>query len=57
MGCLETEIAKKYIKAFLDASLPASYLYEQRGYKTIKHCKIKASGNTVLVYEIMEKRL
>ena len=57
MQCLENEIASKYDKAFLDASLPASMMYEKRDYKTIKHEKWDVENGAVLVYEIMEKNL
>ena len=57
MQCLENEIAKKYDKSCLDASLPACSLYEHRGYKTIRHDKWKCENRVVLVYEIMEKKL
>ncbi len=54
---IETEIAKKYEKANLDASLPASTLYEKLGYHTIKHEKYPVENDVVLVYEIMEKEM
>lgn len=57
MDCLELEISKKYKKAYLDASLPASHLYERRGYLTSKHCKYEVDNGVILVYEIMEKDL
>lgn len=57
MQCLEDEIALNYDKAILDASLPASLMYEKRGYKTIKHEKWNVENGAVLVYEIMEKSL
>ena len=57
MQCLEDEIALKYDKSILDASLPASILYEKRGYRTKKHEKWIAENGAVLVYEIMEKDL
>lgn len=57
MQCLEAEIAENYDSVELDASLPASALYEKRGYKTIKHEKWKVENGVVLVYEIMEKAL
>lgn len=57
MQCLEDEIAKKYDKSCLDASLPACIIYEHRGYKTIRHDKWKCENGVVLVYEIMEKKL
>ena len=57
MDCLEQEIARKFDRVNLDASLPASHLYEKRGYKTIKHESWTAEDGAVLVYEIMEKEL
>lgn len=57
MQCLEKEIAFRYDRAVLDASLPASHLYEARGYTTVKHEKWPVKNGVVLVYEIMEKRL
>ena len=57
MQCLEDEIAMKYHTVQLDASLPASGLYEHRGYHTIKHEKWTVENGVILVYEIMEKPL
>lgn len=57
MQCLENQISEKYDTVLLDASLPASHLYEQRGYHTIKHERCSVENNVVLVYEVMEKRL
>lgn len=57
MQCLENEIGLRYDTVNLDASLPASHLYERRGYETIKHEKWPVENGVVLVYEIMEKRL
>lgn len=57
MQCLEAEIGKKYDTVYLDASLPASHLYEKRGYKTVKHEKWNVENGVVLVYEVMEKPL
>ena len=57
MQCLENEIELNYDRAILDASLPASMMYEKRGYKTIKHEKWEVGNGAVLVYEIMEKGL
>lgn len=57
MECLEKEIGAKYSSVFLDASLPASRLYEHRGYQTIKHEKWDVENGVVLVYEVMEKQL
>ena len=57
MQCLEDTISKKYNAVLLDASLPASHLYEQRGYHTIRHEKWNVENDVVLVYEVMEKEL
>ena len=57
MQCLENEISTKYNTVYLDASLPASHLYETRGYKTVEHKKWAVENGVVLVYEIMEKTL
>lgn len=57
MQCLEGEIAKTYDRVCLDASLPASHLYQKRGYVTIEHCKYEVENDVVLVYEIMEKAI
>ena len=57
MECLEKEICLQHDTVNLDASLPASCLYEKRGYKTVKHERWNVANGVVLVYEIMEKRL
>lgn len=57
MQCLENEIGLKYDTVNLDASLPASHLYEKRGYKTIRHDRWPVENGVILVYEIMEKPL
>ena len=57
MDHLEEVISKQYTKAILDASLPASQLYEKRGYFTTEHRRCIVENNVVLVYEIMEKSL
>lgn len=57
MQCLEVEIAKSNSTARLDASLPASCLYEHRGYLTKKHERYPVANGVVLVYEVMEKQL
>lgn len=57
MQCLEDAIAGEYDKVLLDASLPASHLYECRGYHTIKHERWPVENDVVLVYEVMEKFL
>lgn len=53
---IEAEIADKYDKAWLEASLPAALLYEKLGFVTIKHEQYCMKNGDVLVYEIMEKR-
>ncbi len=57
LNCLEAEIVKKHDVAILDASLPAVFLYEHRGYKTVGHGVCELDNDVRLVYEIMEKRL
>ena len=57
MDCLESEISKKCDVAVLDASLPAVFLYEHRGYKTIGHGIYELENDVKLVYEVMEKKL
>ena len=57
MQCLEKEISRQYTAACLDASLPASHLYEKRGYRTVRHEKHGVENGVSLVYEVMEKRL
>lgn len=57
MQCLENAIGLNYEAVYLDASLPASHLYEKRGYKTIKHEQWNVENGVILVYEIMEKSL
>jgi GNAT superfamily N-acetyltransferase len=55
MQCLENEISLNYDTVYLDASLPASQMYEKRGYRTIKHQQWSVENDVILVYEIMEK--
>lgn len=57
MNCLEEEISKMHKRVYLDASLPASHLYEKRGYVTIEHRKCEVDNGAILVYEVMEKEL
>lgn len=57
LRCLETEIIKNYDTAVLDASLPAVFVYEHRGYRTTGHGIVELNNNVKLVYEIMEKNL
>lgn len=57
MQQLENRIAEKYDKVYLDASLPATLLYEKRGYATVRHETWNCANDVVLVYDIMEKML
>ena len=57
IGELENVIRSSYDKVCLDASLPASHLYEKLGYQTIRHGREQVEHGVVLVYEVMEKRL
>lgn len=57
MDCLESKIAENYDTVILDASLPAVFLYEHRGYKTVGHGIIELNNDVKLVYEIMEKKV
>jgi RimJ/RimL family protein N-acetyltransferase len=57
MQKLEDEIAKQYDSVLLDASLPASRMYEKRGYKVLCHKTREISEGAILAYEIMGKSL
>lgn len=57
MQCLENQIRLQYDTVYLDASLPASHLYEKRGYQTTKHEKWIVENGRILVYEVMVKSL
>ena len=57
MDCLERKIAEKYDTVILEASLPAVFLYEHRGYKTVGHGVIELANDVRLVYEKMEKNV
>lgn len=57
MQCLEDKITLQHNSVILDASLPASHLYETRGYQTIKHERLTVENDVILVYEVMEKDL
>lgn len=57
MKNIEAQIAKKYDKAYLDASLSAAALYEKLGFSSVKHEKCPVENGVVLAYEIMEKEL
>lgn len=54
---IEAQIAKKYDRAYLDASLPAAALYEKLGFSTIKHERFPVKNGVILAYEVMEKKL
>lgn len=54
---IEAQISEKYIKAYLDASLPAAELYEKLGFSTIKHERYPVENGVILAYEVMEKEL
>ena len=49
MQCLENQIRLQYDTVYLDASLPASHLYEKRGYQTTKHEKWNVENGRILV--------
>ncbi|MDD3184091.1 MAG: GNAT family N-acetyltransferase [Anaerostipes sp.] len=57
MQTLENEIALSFNDVHLDASLPASHMYEKRGYVTKTHEEWNVENGVILVYEVMEKRL
>lgn len=57
MEYLEREAAHKYTEVYLDASLPAVHLYENRGYQTVEHRKWNVKNGKVLVYEVMKKNI
>lgn len=57
MQQLEDKVSQKHDKAILDASLPASLFYENRGYVTVRHETWNCENDTVLVYGVMEKQL
>lgn len=57
MDTLETKISRQYQTVNLEASLPASHLYEKRGYQTRKHDRFEVENGVILAYEVMEKLL
>jgi GNAT superfamily N-acetyltransferase len=57
MQRLEEEIAAKYDRVVLDASLCATCFYEHQGYQTVLHKECPTSNGGFLVYGIMEKLL
>lgn len=54
---LEQHVGKAYDRAVLDASLASCRMYEERGYRTLRHEQINLVNGVVLVYEVMEKLL
>ena len=56
MDCLENKIAKQYDTVTLEASLPAVFMYEHRGYKTTGHGVFELENDVKLVFEVMEKK-
>lgn len=57
MQQLEDKVYQKHDKAILDALLPASLFYENRGYVTARHATWNCENDTILVYGVMEKKL
>ncbi len=57
MKNMEARISEKYNKVYLDASLPATILYEKLGFVTIKHEHHPVENGVILAYEVMEKEL
>ena len=57
MDCLENKIAKQYDTVTLEASLPAVFMYEHRGYKTTGHGVFELENDVKLIFEVMEKRI
>lgn len=55
MNTIEAEVAEKYDKAYLDASMPAEPFYEQLGYQVLKLEEFSVQNDVVLTYKIMEK--
>ncbi len=55
MDKLEKEIFSEYDYCELDASLPASIFYENRGFRTVKHIKYDIGNGAFMIYEIMRK--
>lgn len=51
----ETLILANHSSVEVDASLAAAKMYENRGYKTIRHETIDCENDAILVYEVMEK--
>ncbi len=57
MKCLERKIQQIFDCIYLEASLPASHLYEKMGYHTIRHEKWNVENGRILVYEVMVKNV
>lgn len=54
---IEDQVSERYNNLYLDASLPATSLYEKLGFSTVRHEKYEVENGVVLVYEVMQKRL
>lgn len=57
MDRLEEKAREDHDTVVLDASLPATMMYEHRGYRTTGHDVIELENDARLVYAIMEKKL
>lgn len=55
MNAIETEIAKKYDTAYLDASLPAEAFYRKLGYQVLKQEEYTVQNGVILTYKVMQK--
>ncbi len=53
---LEGIIGPKYGEVYLDASLPACHMYEEREYRTLEHVKQPVANGKMLVYEKMVRQ-
>lgn len=57
MATLENKVKNDYPTVMLDASLPATTLYEYLGYQTLRHEQLPVADGKFLVFDIMEKSL
>ena len=57
MNYLEEKIEMYYNESWVDASLPATGLYLDRGYIVKENHKIRVENERVLVYFVMQKQL
>lgn len=53
----ERNILSQYEAVEIDASLAACKMYENRNYKTVRHESVNCEDGSILVYEVMEKRM